>query len=95
MTAGITTTYAYDTSGNQTSEVNAAGNTVTSTYNGANQLIGVTYSDVGTAMCPSSSPTYDTGYSYNADGTRSEMVDSDRDHERHLRLREGPDRCHG
>jgi RHS repeat-associated protein len=76
VAAGATTTYSYDASGNQTSEVNPAGNTVTSTFDGANRLIGVTYSDVSTTNCSAGGSTQDTCYGYNADGTRSQLVDS-------------------
>ncbi len=76
VTAGITMTWTYDPSGNKATEVNPAGNTVTDTYDGANRLVGITYSDVGTTNCSAGGSTQDTCYSYNADGTRSEMVDS-------------------
>jgi RHS repeat-associated protein len=66
VTAGITTTYGYDLDGNQTTEVNPAGNTVTTTYDAANRKTGVSYSDSSATI----------NYAYNVDGTRSQMVDS-------------------
>jgi RHS repeat-associated protein len=66
VTAGATATYGYDVNGNLTSEVNPAGNTVTTTYDAANRKTGVSYSDSSNTM----------SYSYNVDGTRSQMVDS-------------------
>jgi RHS repeat-associated protein len=76
VTAGATTTYGYDASGNRTSLVNPAGNTVTSAYDGAKRLVAVTYSDVSTTNCTVAGTSYDTCYGYNVDGTRSQMVDS-------------------
>ena len=76
VAAGITTTYADDPSGNQTTLVNPAGNTVTSTFNAAGQKVAISYSDVGTTNCSIGSTSYDTCFSFNADGTRAEMVDS-------------------
>ena len=66
VAAGITTSYGYDLDGNQTSEVNAAGNTVTTTFDAANRKTGVSYSDSSATI----------SYAYNVDGTRSQMVDS-------------------
>jgi RHS repeat-associated protein len=76
VTAGITTTYSYDASGNGTSEVNPAGNTVTQTFDGSNRLIGISYSDEGDTDCSAGGSYQETCYSFNADGTRSQMVDS-------------------
>ena len=76
VAAGVTTTYGYDPSGNQTTLVNAASNTVTSAFNAANERVGITYSDESTTNCTLGSANYDTCYSFNADGTRSQMVDS-------------------
>jgi RHS repeat-associated protein len=64
-TAGATTTYGYDLNGNQSSEINPAGNTVTTTYDAANRKTGVSYSDSSNTI----------SYQYNVDGSRSEMVD--------------------
>jgi len=66
VTTGATTTYGYDLNGNRTSEVNPAGNTVTTTYDAANRKTGVSYSDSSNTI----------SYQYNVDGTRSEMLDS-------------------
>ena len=76
VSGGVTTSYSYDPSGNQATEVNPAGNTVSSTYDGSNRLVGITYSDVSISNCSAGGATQETCYTYNADGTRSQMVDS-------------------
>ena len=76
VAAGITTTYGYDPSGNQTTEVNPAGNTVTSTFDGSGRLVGISQSDQADETCSAGGSEQQTCYSYNADSTRSQMIDS-------------------
>jgi RHS repeat-associated protein len=66
VAAGITTSETYDADGNVHTEVNAAGNTVTNSYDGANELVGVSYSDSSNTI----------SYAYDAAGDRTQMVDS-------------------
>jgi RHS repeat-associated protein len=66
VSAGSTTSYTYDYSGAQQTIVNPAGATTTKAYDAAGRLTGVSYSDTSATI----------SYSYNADGTMSQMIDS-------------------
>jgi RHS repeat-associated protein len=78
VTAGPTTTYTYDYSGNKSTLVNPAGATTTNIYDAANRLVAVGYSDISAKTCDpvSGSNTMNVCDSYNADGTKSQMIDS-------------------
>jgi RHS repeat-associated protein len=66
VAAGLTWTYGYDLDGNQTTETTPSGNTITTTYDAADRPDGISYSDSAATI----------QYRYNADGARSQMIDS-------------------
>jgi RHS repeat-associated protein len=65
-----TTTSTYDGDGNLSTQTTSGG-TATYTYNGANQVTSIDYSDPGSGF----STTPNVTYTYDADGSRTQMTD--------------------
>jgi RHS repeat-associated protein len=73
---GAVTTETYDHDGNVATLTNPASQVTTNVFDATDRLSEVRYSDLSTHSCQISTVWYATCYSYNLDGTRSQMIDA-------------------